>query len=216
MKTHLSHTFLNAVLRLADAPQQTLSKVAARFSTGFEPEPTSPTPDHIVMRLETVFEALSELSAQPDIAAALDLACDTLQAELPTEAVAAGLYDIDADEVRIVVARGLAHDRVRGTVMARVRCFAGHAAQQVVVTSGGPDGADWLGAGEEGSSVLLCPLVHDAHLLGVIALADPVCAAHFSQDDLELVSYVAEQLSAFIQSHRQRASIAASELVGRD
>jgi GAF domain-containing protein len=205
MKTHLSYTLLNVVQRLSGPPQQTFSKVAARFSAGFELEPTLPTPDHVVARLETVFEALSELSGQPDVASALDLACDTLQAELPAAAVAAGLYDIDADEVRIVAARGLEHERLRGTAMPRTRCFAGHALHEPIVASGGPGGADWLGPGEEGSRVLLSPIAHDGHLLGVLALADPLCAAHFNPDDLELVSYVAGQLATFMQHHRQGA-----------
>ena len=208
MKTHLSHTLLNAMLRLADAPQQTLSKVSARFQGGFRPEPSSSTtPDCVMMRLENVFEALSELAFQPDITAALELACETLQAELPTEALAAGLYDINTDEIRIAAARGLEHDLVRGLVMPRRQCFAGHAAREPLVLDGGAQGVDWLGAGETGSTVLLCPILHDAHLLGVIGLADPLCAAYFSQDDLELVTYVANQLASFIQECRMRPSI---------
>src|SRR5437016_6338103 len=99
MKTHLSHIILDAVQRL----------VSLRPASGPRSEPSS-TPDHVLRRLESVFEALSELSFQPDVVAAFDLSCDTLEAELPTAAVAAGLYDINCDEIRIVSARGLEHD----------------------------------------------------------------------------------------------------------
>lgn len=209
MKTHFSHTLLNAVLRLSGVPQQTLSKVTARLSGKTQQPTSSATPDHVVMRLEYLFEALAELSSQPDIAAALDLACDALQAELPTEAVAAGLYDINSDEIRIVAARGLARELLCGTVMSRERCFVGHVGEHAIIASGQAGGADWVGAGEEGSTVLLCPIHHESNLLGVLALADPLCTAQFSHDDLELVSYVAGQLVAFIQAQRMRPSIAA-------
>src|SRR5690349_8434066 len=105
MKSHLSHTILRVVQRLADAPEHTLSLVAARFSTELPQLNANPAPDHVMHRLESVFDALSELSFQPNISAALDLACDTLQAELPAQAIAAGVYDINADEIRIVSAR---------------------------------------------------------------------------------------------------------------
>jgi len=195
--THLSHTLLNAVLRLTGTPQDT--------RTAPRPVPPSiPPPDHVVRRLEDVFEALAELSHQPHVAAAFELACDTLQAELPTETVVAGLYDIDADELRFLAARGVEHDLVRGTSMPRALCLVGGAAEHGIITHGGADGADWLGAGGEDSTILLCPILHDGHLLGVIALADPLCTAQFSRHDLELVAYVAGQLAGFIQAQRHR------------
>jgi len=166
---------------------------------------SSPPPDAVMMRLESVFEAMSELPSQPHIAAGLDLACDTLQAELPTQAVAAGLYDIDCDQVHIVAARGVEQDLLRGAVMPRARCLVGGAAEQAIIASGDANGADWLGEGGEGSTVLLCPILYEANLLGVLALADPLCTAQFNQHDLDLTSYVAGQLAAFIQSHRHRA-----------
>lgn len=217
MRAHLSHTLRNAVLRLADAPQHTLSKVTARLGRGLRSEPTaSSTPDHVLRRLECVFDALSELSFQPDVAAAGDLVCDALQAELPAAAVAAGVYDIDSDEIRIVAARGLDHDLLCGAVMPRERCFAGRAGQEVVIVDGDADGVGWIGTGEPGSSVLLCPMLHDANLLGTLALAEPLCAADFSHHDLELVSYVAGQLAAFIQSHRHRPVLPAVAVGNRD
>lgn len=208
MKTRLTQTLLDTMLRLADAPQQTLSKVTARFSNMPRPEVNeSAAPDHVIARLENVFEALTDLSFQPQIPAALDLACDALQAELPTEAVAAGLYDINSDEIRIVAARGVERELLCGSIVARERCFAGHAGEEPIITSGHADGADWFTAGQEGSSVLLCPIQHESTLLGVIALADPLCAASFDHHDLELVGYVANQLASFIRAHRLRPSI---------
>jgi GAF domain-containing protein len=209
MKSYLSHTLANVVQRLSDAPEQTLSLVAARFSTELPAVNEGEPPDHVVQRLESVFEALSELQLQPSVSAALDFACNVLQAELPSEAVAAGLYDINADEVRIVAARGMEDDLLRGTFMSRERCFVARPPEEAFVISGGPGAADWLGSGEEGAEVLLCPIVCDANLLGVLAVADPLCAARFIDHDVALVRYVADQLSAFIQAERHRPSIPA-------
>lgn len=209
MKTHFSHTLLNAILRLADAPERTLSRVTARLTAAPAEPATSSTPDHIVRRLENVFELLSDLAFQSDITGALDLACDTLEAELPTAAVAAGLYDIDADNIRIVSARGLEHELVRGTVLSRARCMSGFAAEEAIVVSGEIGGADWLGTTDAGTTVLLCPILHEANLLGMLALAEPLCSDQFDSHDLELVAYVAGQLAEFIQSHRLRPSLPA-------
>jgi GAF domain-containing protein len=203
MKTYLSHTLVNAVQRLADAPEHALSRVVARFSTELPALPhESAAPDYAVLRLESAFEALSELPFQPHVHAALELACEVLQAELPSEAIAAGLYDINADEVRIVAARGMEHDLLCGTQMSRAQCFVDRPADAPFVISRGPNAADWIGCGEDGAEVLLCPIVCDANLLGVLAVADPLCSAGFTDHDRELVSYVAQQLSAFIQAAR--------------
>ena len=85
--THLSARLRNAVLRLADAPQRTLSNLASRVgpSSGVRAQVSVPPPEHLT-RLESVFEALSELPEQPHVAAAFELACDALQAELPAQA----------------------------------------------------------------------------------------------------------------------------------
>ena len=215
MKSHISHTILRAVQRLADAPEHTLSLVAARFSTELPQLNASPAPDHVMHRLESVFEALSELSFQPDVGAALELACDTMQAELPSQAIAAGVYDINADEIRIVSARGMEHDLLRGIVMRRSQCFGGRVATEPFVMSGGPGGADWLGSGDEHAEVLLCPIAVDGNLLGVLAIAEPLCAATFDDHDLELASYVAGQLATFIQALRQCPSIPAPAMARR-
>jgi GAF domain-containing protein len=216
MKSSLSQTVLRAVQRLVDAPEQTLSLVAARFGTELELDPNpSPAPDHLMVQLESVFEALSELPFQPDINAALNLVCDALQAELPSGAIAAGLYDINADEVRIVTARGMEDDLLRGMIMTRGRCFVGRATDAPFVISGGPAGADWLGSGDDGAQVLLCPIMSDAHLLGVLAVADPICIDRFGDHDLELVGYVADQLATFIQTVRRRPSIPAPAVARR-
>ncbi|HMI91163.1 MAG TPA: GAF domain-containing protein [Polyangiales bacterium] len=196
MKTHLSHTLRNAMLRMLDASPFGMGRRGAASSR--------PAPDNVVRRLENVFEALSELSLQPHVAAAFDLACDTLQAELPTEAVAAGLYDIDSDEIRIVAARGAEQSALRGSAFPRASCLVGYASMEPTITSGNAHGAHWLGSGGQDSTVLLCPILHDAHLLGVLALAEPLRVERFEDHDRGLVSYVADQLASFIQTHRHR------------
>jgi GAF domain-containing protein len=204
MKPHLSHTLLETVLRLSGAPSETISRLSARSSTQLRAQPAGHAPDHVVKRLESMFEALSDLALQPDADAALELACDALQAELATKTVAAGLYDIDRDEIRIVAARGPERESLRGSVMPRARCLVGYAAEGAVIANGGSYGADWLGGSGEDATVLLCPIHHDTTLLGLLALGDPLCAANFDQYDLELVAYVVEQLGTFIHAHRHR------------
>jgi GAF domain-containing protein len=93
--------------------------------------------------------------------------------------------------------------------MARTQCFAGRTADGPFVASAAPGGADWLGSGDDGAEVLLCPIMLEGHLLGVLAIAEPLCTATFDDHDLELASYVAAQLSTFMQGLRQRPSIPA-------
>jgi len=197
MTTLLSHTLLNAVRRLAGT--------AREIPRQPPPHPDSRrTPDHIMRRLEDVFDALGELSSQPHVAAALELVCDTLQAELPSESVVAGVYDIDSDEIRFMAAQGV-DDLLRGTSLPRGRCLVGYAGEDAVIARGGAGGVEWLGTEGANSTILLCPILHDAHLLGVIALADPLCSARYTQNDVELVRYVAAQVATFIQARRHRA-----------
>jgi GAF domain-containing protein len=210
LKSYLSQTVLRVVQRLADAPENTLSVMAARFGTELDLAPSGePAPEHVLVRLESAFEALSELPFQQDVGAAFDLACDVLQSELPSEAIAGGLYNINADEIRIVAARGMEQDLLRGSILPRERCFAGREADGPFVIHGGADEGDWVCFGGDEAEVLLCPIVHEAHLLGVLAVAEPLCASGFEEHDRELVSYVASQLAAFIQARRQLPSIPA-------
>jgi GAF domain-containing protein len=200
----ISENLRSAVERLAEAPQRTFSMVTGQLGGANLPvNRSSPPPPHVTSRLESAFEALSELSFRPHVGSALELALDVLQAELPSEAMAAGLYDINADEILFVTARGEGHDMLRGTTMPRVRCLCGRAAEHAIITDAAPGAADWIGARQE-SSVLLCPILDDTTLLGVLALSDPTCAVEYTQHDAELARYVAGQLAGYIRSKRQR------------
>ena len=193
---YLTDIFRNAITRLAEAPQRITPRP-------FPAVRSAPPPAYVTARLENVFEELSELALQPHVAAAFELACDVLQAELPVEVMAAGLHDIDADEMRFLLARGADGDLLRGTALPRSRCLTGLAAEHATIVRGDAEGAGWIGSGKE-STILLCPIIKDATLLGVLALADPLCTASFSEHDLELVGYVSEQLAGFIHTHRHQ------------
>ncbi|HEX2676469.1 MAG TPA: GAF domain-containing protein [Polyangiales bacterium] len=204
MRSHLSHTLADAVQRFVEAPEHVLSRVAARFSAPPQPAPAvPPTEDHILLRLERVFEALTDLPFRSDVAAAFELACDALQDELPSEALIAGVYDIDADEIRVTSARGAEADLLRGMLLSRERCFLGRTHEEPFVI----EAVDWIGSGEPGGQVLLCPIVHDGNLLGVLAMADPLCVAQLGEHDVELVQYIAERLAVFMQALRERPSL---------
>lgn len=163
-----------------------------------------PAPAHVQSRLETVFDELADLALAPNVASALELASDVLEAELPSAALVAGLHDIDNDEMRFVVARGIGHELVRGTALPVAECLVSRAAFDAVITDGGADGAEWIAPDGEESRVLLCPILHDRTLLGMVALADPVCAADFVDHDKDLVRYVCSQLASFIHLQRHR------------
>jgi len=205
--TELSYALRSAVLRLADAPQRTLSKITAHFTPELSSNAHSQHPPaHDTARLENVFVALSELAQQPHTAAALELACDTVAGELPSEALAAGLYDIDTDEIRFVVARGVGDDLLRGTALPRAQCLVGYAAEGALITRADEAGADWLGSGASETPVLLCPILSETSLMGVLALSGPQGKPGFDAGDVELLEYIAQQLATFIQSQWRRAN----------
>ena len=200
--TYLAYSLLE---RVAESSQRALSRLSRKPPSGVRAiatgsiRPTAPADP----RLEEVFTAMSELPFQPHIAAALGLGLAALEAELPCTACAAGLHDIDSDEIRIVAAQGEGHELLRGSALPLRECVTDRAMHA-------PDVVDGTGVGSllanEGvaSNVLLCPILHQEHLLGVLTLADPLCAARFEERDIELVRYVADQLASFIHEHRQR------------
>ncbi len=200
------HTFRQALQRVANHSQRAVAVVKSLRRPLAVPRLTSapPPPPYIQSRLEDVFDALADLSLQPNIATALELASEALAGELPTAAMAAALHDIDRDEMRFVVARGVGHELLKGTAMPVARCLVGHAAYDVVLTDGGPDGAAWIAPEGKDSPVLLCPILHDRTLLGLLALAEPICAAEFGDHDVELVRYVSGQLGSVIHELRLR------------
>jgi len=202
-RAHFTHNLLSAVERLADAPQRTLSLVTAQLGVQLPVTRSAPPPPHVTSRLEAAFDALSDLPLAQNVVAALDLACEVVQTELPSESVAAGLYDIDADEILFVSARGVGDDLLRGMAMPRARVLSDRAAEFAIITTGASGAADWI-AGTPDSTVLLCPIQDDTTLLGVLALADPLCAADYTPHDMDLVRYVAGQLADYIRAHRRR------------
>ena len=199
-------TFRATLKRIADRSLRAVEVVKSLRPplTALRLSSAPPPPPYVQSRLEEVFDALADLSLQPSIVTALELASDALASELPTAAIAAALHDIDNDEMRFVVARGVGHELLKGTAMPLAECLVGHAAYDVVLTDGGPDGARWIAPEGKESPVLLCPIIHDRTLLGLLALAEPICAAEFGNHDVELVRYVSDQLGSVIHDLRHR------------
>jgi GAF domain-containing protein len=194
-----------ALKRIADSPQRVVASLRGSLAPAISRLSVAPpAPAHVENRLEDVFDALADLSLQPNIATALELASDVLESELPTATLAAALHDIDTDEMRFVVARGSGHETLKGTAMPLADCLVGPSAYELVLTDGGPQGAAWIAPEGAQSPVLLCPILHDRHLLGLLALADPICSAQFGDHDVELVRYVSGQLGSVIHELRQR------------
>lgn len=211
MLTNLSHTFQDTLLRLSDAPRRAFERVwGRRFSPAGAAPLSSPPPANVTTRLEAMFDALSDLSAQPHVAAAFELACDALQVLLPTDLVGAGLYHIDTDEFRFVTARGLARELLPSAAVARRGCLSDVAHEQAVVLAGAASSC-CLGEALADASLLLCPVTCESNLLGVLVLGDTTGAAVFTKHDLELARYVAEQLGSFIHEQRHRSVHAAAK-----
>ena len=201
----LSPTLRNALRRIADGSQRAMDVMTSwRRPLAGVRMTSAPPPPHVEARLEQVFDALADLPLQSSIGAAFELAGEALASELPTATMAVGLHDIDEDQMRFVVAQGAGEERIRGVAMPVAACFPGPTAYEIVLTHGGADGARWIASEDDRAPVLLCPIVHEQTLLGLVALAEPMCAADFGKHDIALVRYVSDQLGSFIHDFRLR------------
>lgn len=184
------------------------SPAARRQLSSMPPHPGSTEAD---ARLAHAFEACQDLLFLTSPVAAVEFVIRLLAELVPSEAAAGCLYDINADEQRVVfatgpgsdarLARGLpakagllgASQEARGTVL-RVDDVVADGRFEAEV-----EGREGLGV----KSALYAPLDAQGHLLGMIQLLNRVGdASTFSRADADVAGYVAGQLAQFVRTSR--------------
>ena len=208
----LSCSVQETLLRLSEAPRRAIAKVTGRSHLDLR-RPTGvtlPPPAAVTNRLEAMFEALSELGSQPHVAAAFALACDALLSQLPCCAVGAGLYHIDSDELQFVTTRGPSRELLPDAPVPRRDFLPDGACEQAVIVRGAASRRSWIGGTCDHATALVCPIIHDGQLLGLLVLTDRNGTTALSPHDVELVRYVASQLAGFIHEQRHRSVPAAT------
>ncbi|MCG8557892.1 MAG: GAF domain-containing protein [Proteobacteria bacterium] len=164
-------------------------------------------------RLAEAFEALQELAFIATPRDALQFVVKMLRKTIPAIATTASLYDINTDELRVVVAEGPEAEQLQGRTIPLGAGIAGASARvggkPSTVLSPAEDSRyrEELDGrpGLEVRSMLLCPVVHEGHLLGMLQLLNRLDAERFSKDDLHLINYVASRLAEFLHHARIRA-----------
>ncbi len=170
-------------------------------------------PDDI---LSDVFDSCHELSYQPTPLAGFQFAVGVLSHYIACERVTAAIYDIDADELRVVASSdrsaGNLHDTVpasRGLVQRALSSID----QTLRVDACQTEEAyaaetDSLGV-HNPRNLLLARVAKGRHVLGLLHLANANKGGNaedgFTGTDEEVVKYVAEQLGRFIDGRRKSA-----------
>ncbi|MFW6067104.1 MAG: GAF domain-containing protein [Myxococcota bacterium] len=185
---------------------------SARPSSAPSTPPVGDTGEHDA-RLMQAFEACQDLLFLESPALAVHFAVHLLGELMPCEAITACLYDIDADEQRVVVATGTGGDAMQGRGLPSRAGLMGAAAEALGpalrVDDVGADGRfDPEAEGRPGlepRSALYAPLAHQGQLLGMLQLLDRTGQPHFDDTDVEVLGYVAGQLAEFVHHARSGA-----------
>jgi GAF domain-containing protein len=162
-------------------------------------------------RLDDVFEALDGMSRLSTAADGLDFAVHLLERVLPAEAISGCIYDINTDELRFVALSGPSADALQGQAIPRSAGLFGVAIRSEVATlvpdvlahPSFDDGCDSR-PGLAAYNMVLQPLTHEGHLLGMLQLINRRGAPGFSSSDVHLLSYLGERLSEFLREVRAR------------
>ena len=172
--------------------------------------PAGSGPDVEQDKLANAFEALHDLFFLSSPVEGLQFVIDLLQDVVPAEAYSTCLYDIDTNELRFVVLTGPQAEQRKGQAVPLTSGLMGHAArteEKMLVVSDvasderydpAVDGRNGLQA----RNMLVRSLISEGRLIGVLQLINRVNQTQFSRDDINLVNYVAKQLSYFLHSSR--------------
>ncbi len=159
--------------------------------------------------LADAFEALHDLSFLSTPAEGLEFIVRLLGEAIPCEAQSAFLFDIDTDELRFVAGTGPEAEQRKAQAVPLAGGLLAQAArsedkttvvEQLEGTNYDPD-IDGR-PGLEAKNMLIRPLTHDGHLLGMLQLTNRIGQKRFSRQDLNLLRYVADQLTEFIKATR--------------
>lgn len=154
-------------------------------------------------RLETAFDALDVLASAPSAADAARMAAYVLERLIPSAHLAIGLYDIDADLLRFVVAR---HDRQDvdriPLVLSSPDVLAVHACAGRSACLGSTEGSSALALDlgdprgpRRVTTMCIAPFFARRRLRGVVQLADRI-GRPFDASDAAVVEYVASRVGA--------------------
>ncbi len=172
--------------------------------------PEAPGPEAEQDKLANAFEALHDLFFLNSPVEGLQFVIDLLRDVVPAEAYSTCLYDIDTNELRFVVLTGPQADERKGQAVPLTAGLMGHAARTeekmlVVSDVASEERYDQTVDGREGlqaRNMLIRSLVSEGRLIGVLQLINRKDQPQFSRDDINLVNYVAKQLSKFLHSSR--------------
>ncbi len=165
-------------------------------------------------RLATAFEALQDLPFLSTAAEGLEFAVKLLGDLIPSQAVAACLYDINTDELRVVAAAGPGSAERKTQAIpvsaglfgqgarAGDRALVFHDAQHEPEFDPGVDCAP----GIEARGMLLRSLVQDGQLFGVMQLINRV-NGQFTNEDVNVINYVAERVADFVRQAKLRGRL---------
>ncbi len=171
-----------------------------------EPEWTTSDASSGDLRLDIAFERSQQLFSLRSPKDGVEFVADLLEQLLPSEAFTGAIYDIDTDELRFVVVRGEGADGLQGHAIPAKAGLFGAAAQ----LGGGSINIAKLDAnkgfvaevdGRKGlnpQSALYLPIAAEGRLLAVIQCLNRRGAETFSDDDVEVATYLCSQLAEFL------------------
>ena len=185
------------------------------------PEPAAPTPSTAGVRkrsttgeatddrLAHAFEACQDLFFLASPADGLDFAVRLLGEIVPCEAITGALYDINTDELRLVVLSGPGAEERRGEAVpsnAGLFAAATKLSGPLLIDDVASDrrfdpGVDGR-IGVDAHTMLIHAVSHEARLLGLLQLVNRTGQPQFSRADGNVVTYVAKQLAAFLHTQR--------------
>lgn len=188
-----------------DYPATLLSREPARAGSGASASD----------RLAVAFEGLQQLEHSESASAALEVVIDILEQVIPSDACSACLYDINTDEIRFVAVSGPGSATRQGTAVSSKKGLIGlalkkdHTATVIGDVQLEPNYEPRADAREglEPRTMLMRPLVGGGRTLGVLQLINRHDATGYSQDDVNVLNYVADRVGeALVVLRQHRAS----------
>jgi hypothetical protein len=160
-------------------------------------------------RLAQAFEACQDLFFLSSAFDGLDFAVRLLDEIVPCEAITASLYDIDTNELRLVVLTGPGADARRGSAVPSGRGLCTDASLHpaaVLIDDVSEDArydAEVDGRpGLDAQTMLLHSVMHEGRLFGLLQLTNRHVQPQFGRADANVVAYVAKALGEFLHTQR--------------
>lgn len=160
--------------------------------------------------LSRAFEGMQDLFFLRNATHGMEFTLNLLQEIIPSQAFSGCLYDINRHELRFVAVLGPGKETLQAQAVDSSRGLLGAALLRgsgiLLVNDVSQDARFDKDVDSRHelvtSSVLLAPLVHDGRIQGVLQLINRNSAQGFSSLDTNVLSYVASQLSQFLQQMR--------------